>query len=279
MDDYEDERELVGIGVTDCHEWNEEKESILRKIRNKSMQKAKELNCDFYFAVDCDNFLTPNTLRLLVFKDKPIVAPLLRTIPNSKDLYGNFFYDVTPNGYYVDYPDYHAILKREKKGTFAVPLVQKPYLIKTSCVDDLSHFDGGQEWDFILFARNARTKGIEQYICNEKDFGTSLHFEGECPLRDQKIIFSSLLLKNPRLENYFNEEERAPLPSNETAEQFIQKHYEKMAVESKETDQAYLAMIAVAKVQEERGLPLKQIVKSYQRACHYCPGKGGLIFT
>ena len=55
-------------------------------------------------------------------------------------------------------------------GAFAVPVVHVVYLIKSDYIKNLSYMDGTHEWEFIIFSRNARKNGIQQYICNEEDF-------------------------------------------------------------------------------------------------------------
>lgn len=94
----------------DPHDWTPTRFKVLAEIRDKSLKKALEHHCDYYFVVDCDNFITPCTLKELVAKDKPIIAPLLRTIPNTTDLYANFFPDITERGYFKETPDFSKIV-------------------------------------------------------------------------------------------------------------------------------------------------------------------------
>lgn len=182
--------ELTG---TNPHEWPKERFKIIASLRNKSLQKGKESGCDYYFVADCDNFLTPCTLKTLVSKDKPIIAPLLRSVPASYDVYANYFYDVNERGYYEEHPDYYKILHRTKRGTFQAPVVHCTYLIKKEYLDQLNYMDGSDDWEFIIFSRIARQKQIDQYICNEKVFGTQLHFNRSITLEEEKAAIQHIL--------------------------------------------------------------------------------------
>lgn len=141
------------------------------EIRNKSLKKVKESDSDYYFSVESDCLITPCTLKELIKTDKPIVSPLLHTIPGENQVYSNYFYAISKAGYYINHPNYLSILHRTMKGTFKVPVVFKVYLIQSDAVDKLGQIDKTNEYDFIVFARHARQKNVDQYICNEKEFG------------------------------------------------------------------------------------------------------------
>lgn len=176
------------------HEWNAQRFSILAKIRNDSLKKAQEHKADFYFVVDCDNFITPCTLKELIAKDKPFIAPMLNPIPELNDTYSNYFSDISPTGYYKAHPDYLKILKHEKIGTFKVPVAHCTYLIKSECLDKLNYMDESVHHEFVIFSRCARNNNIDQYICNERDFGTLLHFhDDKISLSDESARFQKYL--------------------------------------------------------------------------------------
>lgn len=158
------------------HEWTAQRFKILATIRNKSLQMAKEQGCDFYFVVDCDNFIIPCTLKELIKKDKPIIAPMLRSIPEPNDPFSNYFCAIDDNGYYRDHPTYMKILDRKIIGTYKVPVVHCTYLIKAEYLDKLNYIDNSNDYEFVIFSRTARKNGVGQYICNEKEFGTMIHF-------------------------------------------------------------------------------------------------------
>lgn len=67
----------VPVEKYDVHEWNEERFSVLARIRQDSVELAQELDVDFYFVCDVDNFLLPHTLRSLVQWNVGVVAPML----------------------------------------------------------------------------------------------------------------------------------------------------------------------------------------------------------
>ena len=100
------------------HEWTKERLHTLALIRNKSLKIASEHKSDYYFIVDCDNFIIPSTLSDLVAKDLPIVAPMLRSIPVPGDVTGNFFAAVREDGFYKEAEEYFTIFNRDKIGTF-----------------------------------------------------------------------------------------------------------------------------------------------------------------
>jgi hypothetical protein len=159
------------------HEWwNVGRCKILGMIRQASLQKAQEEKSDFYFVVDCDNFITPCTLKELIKKDKSIIAPMLRAIGSTGDRYSNFFAALGEDGGYVAHPKFDKIRDREWIGTFQVPVVHCTYLIKSEYFNKLSYVDGSDFFEFLIFSKSARNNHIDQYICNEKNFGVLLHF-------------------------------------------------------------------------------------------------------
>jgi len=191
-------KEYEGELTVSPHDWNPTRFQLLGSIRNKSLQKAKEFGVDFYFVVDCDNFIAPCTLKELIAKDKPIIAPLLRSIPEINDPYSNYFCDITENGYYRAHPDYWEILQREKIGIFKVPVVHCTYLIRSDAYDHLNYMDETEDYEFVIFSRCARNHYIDQYICNEKEFGTLLHFSNNLALEEE----------NEKVAEIFNETHR-----------------------------------------------------------------------
>lgn len=177
------------------HDWTKERFKILGNIRNKSLQKAKEYDSDYYFVVDCDNFIVPSTLKDLIEKDKPIIAPMLISIPEKNDAYSNFFCDVTESGYYKNHPKYLEILNREETGTFKVPVVHCTYLIKSEYLDILNYVDDTDHHEFVIFSKIARKNNIDQYICNEKNFGYLLHWKNDrLTLQEEKKNIASINL-------------------------------------------------------------------------------------
>lgn len=177
--------EIDEMESTRPHEWTAERFKTLGTIRNKSLQKTKEHQCDFYFVVDCDNFIIPCTLRDLVSKDKPIIAPMLYAIPERGDTYSNYFNHISDTGYCLSHPDYFKILAREMVGTLEMPVVHCTYLIKSEYIDRLNYIDDTNDYEFVIFSRNARKNGVGQYLCNEKDFGYLIHFFDDITLEEE----------------------------------------------------------------------------------------------
>lgn len=175
------------------HNWNSERLKTLAEIRNKSLKKTDEYKCDYYFVVDCDNFIAPYTLKELIQKDKPIIAPMLKAIPEENDPASNFFYSITDNGYYKNDPVYYLILDRKVIGTFKAPLVHCTYLVKAEYLNKLSYTNGTDEYEFIIFSRSARNGGVDQYICNEKIFGYSVNFFSKVTKEEEKSRLSAWL--------------------------------------------------------------------------------------
>lgn len=181
------------------HEWNTTRLKALALIRNKSLKQAIDKKVDFYFVVDCDNFIAPDTLSYLVAKKKPVIAPMLQAIPEPGDIYSNYFCAISPSGYYEQHPDYIKILSEAKKGTFEVPVVHCTYLIHKDAIPFLSYIDGTEDYEFVIFSRNARKMNIPQYICNERPFGTLLHFSENISLRQEQERFGKILSSHNNL--------------------------------------------------------------------------------
>lgn len=176
------------------HNWTGEKVKKLGQIRNHSLEKARESGCDYYFVVDVDNFIIPSTLKTLINEDKPIIAPLLRSIPEKEHFYTNYFYDIDENGYYREHPNYWHIILNSWIGSFKVPVVHCTYLIKTDYLNQLDYLDYTDNHEFIVFSRNARKAGIDQYICNLKEFGIQFNFHNvNMTLEEEKHITRAFL--------------------------------------------------------------------------------------
>ena len=73
------------------------------------------MDCEFYFVADVDNFIRPCTLRELVALNLPIVAPLLRSI-DPRGFYSNYHAEIDASGYYKECDQYQWILNRWIRG-------------------------------------------------------------------------------------------------------------------------------------------------------------------
>jgi GR25 family glycosyltransferase involved in LPS biosynthesis/glycosyltransferase involved in cell wall biosynthesis len=160
------------------HEWNPTRFRVLGQIRNASLQRTRELDCDFYFVADVDNFVRRSTLRELVALDLPIVAPLLRTIAPER-LYSNFHAEVDPAGYYRSCDQYFWMLSRHVRGVLEVPVVHCTYLVRGDMIPDLAYQDGTDRHEYVIFSDSARKAGIPQYLDNRQIYGYVTFGEGE----------------------------------------------------------------------------------------------------
>lgn len=197
---YEKHDEILDSN-TNPHEWNAPRFHVLGEIRNKSLKLAQEKNVDFYFVVDCDNFIKPWTLKILILENKPIIAPLLTSIPEKNDYYSNFFCAIDQNGYYKHHEDYYNILQRNRVGTFEVPVVHCTYLIQSQYLPFLSYHDGTHDYEFVIFSRMARQQHIKQYITNKKEFGRLVHFFNNITLQEE-VGYLHQFLQSSQTLNY-----------------------------------------------------------------------------
>lgn len=185
---------------------NAKKGLRMGRLKNKYLIQSKEKKCDYCFIVSSNVFLAPCTLNYLLKKKKPVISPMLRPMPAVNDVYRNFWSDVAPDGFYKDHPDYYSIGDRRKVGTFQVPCVNDAYLIQTIYADSLSFTQNDKGYQFIAFASTARENQIDQFICNEKEFGSVLTL-GNQSLKDRKafaLIESDLEITPSLLETIFS---------------------------------------------------------------------------
>ncbi|WP_204508352.1 glycosyltransferase [Aestuariivirga litoralis] len=159
------------------HEWNATRFKVLGNIRNISLKKTHEHDCDFYFVCDVDNFIRPCTLSELVNVNLPIVAPLLRSV-SANDPYSNYHAEIDANGYYRDCDQYFWILNRWVRGLFELPVVHCTYLIRRDVIDKLTYLDETDRHEYVIFSHSARKAGIAQYFDNRHIYGYLAFDEG-----------------------------------------------------------------------------------------------------
>ena len=159
------------------HEWNATRFKVLGGIRNTSLQKTFERDCNFYFTCDVDIFLRPNTLRELVATNLPIVAPMVRNV-DPGNYYANLFADANEAGYIRDCDQYRWILERRVRGLIEVASVDAVYLVRRDVIPELTYVDGTDRWEFMIFSASARSAGIPQYYDNRQLYGYITHEEG-----------------------------------------------------------------------------------------------------
>jgi len=163
----------ANIEKYDSHEWNAERFSVLGKIRQASLKRTLETDCDFYFVADVDNYILPHTLRDLIDLNLPIVAPLIRRIETNgyEHPYANLHYSCDHNGFYKNHPNYNHVIDRVIKGIFEVSVVHCTYLVKRDNIDKLTYCDNSTTYEYVIFANSARVNGIKQYIDNRTPYG------------------------------------------------------------------------------------------------------------
>lgn len=160
------------------HEWNATRFRVLGRIRNISLRRALEHDCDFYFVSDVDNFVRPCTLRELVALNLPIVAPLLRSI-NPRAFYSNFHAEIDADGYLQQCDQYHWILNRWVRGVLEMPVVHCTYLIRADALNELTYEDTTSRHEYVVFSHSARKSGVPQYIDNRQVYGYITFDEGD----------------------------------------------------------------------------------------------------
>jgi len=198
---------------------DKEKFKLLGSIKNDFLNQTQANQCDHCFIIESDTLVAPFTIKELLGKNKPIIAPLLRPIPEANDPFRNFYADSTEEGYFKTHPDYWPIAARQKLGTFKVPCIQTAYLIESAYANKLNFASDNNEWEFIAFSKNANKNNVEQYICNEREFGSFLHFFNELSEEEEQkfsltkshleitpnllnSIFTSLYADDPLLQKH-----------------------------------------------------------------------------
>jgi len=200
----------------DVHFWNGERFRVLGKIRQESMNQALLTDCEYYFVVDTDNFLFPETLKELVKLDLPIVAPFLRyavAFGENADTpeevakreghmsmyYSNYHDKVDDFGSIIPEDLYYKILNQEVRGLIECMCVHCTYLIKREYLSELSYLEQSDRWEYMVFSNSARDKGITQYIDNRTIYGVLTLSEN---LGASRWWFNYLKSKENRTEKY-----------------------------------------------------------------------------
>jgi hypothetical protein len=150
------------------HEWNEERFRILGKIRQDSVDYAKEKGAH-YFVADCDNFLKPYTLEnMFRLRHCGIIGPMLE----SEDAYSNFHFQVDHQGYLKKgHPTYFKLLRREICGIIQVKVIHCTYFIKNEYLSHVSYDDKSGRHEYVIFSDVLRKNGIVQCLDNTEKYG------------------------------------------------------------------------------------------------------------
>lgn len=155
------------------HEWNVMRFKILGKIRQDSIDYAKERNT-WYFIADCDNFISPECIEQLMAFNVETVAPLMY----ADTMYSNYHADIDDNGYYKECPLYHQLLNREIEDLVEIPVIHCTYLIRPDVLKDVCYDDNSYRYEYVIFSDTLRKKNIPQYITNiDKYYGYIVFWE------------------------------------------------------------------------------------------------------
>ncbi|MFD0936024.1 hypothetical protein ACFQ12_12640, partial [Methylobacterium trifolii] len=168
--EYDGQNVSVPVETFGVHEWNVTRFRVLNHIRDVSLAKTLEHGCDYYFTVDCDNFIRPCTLKTLVATGLPIVAPLLRHIDPTR-LYSNYYSAIDAKGYFKDNDTYQPVLFRHLTGLIELQVVHCTYVVRADVIPQLGYNDGSDDFDYVIFSRRARHARIAQYFDNRQVYG------------------------------------------------------------------------------------------------------------
>lgn len=168
------------------HEWNALKLHVLTRLRQESIEWARTRGTH-YFVVDCDNFIVPETLDVLLKTGLPVIGPLLRNGDDPLSNYANYHFVTDENGYYKHSGLYFDILNQTIKGLIEVEVIHCTYLIRNEVLDFASYIDGTGRYDYVMFSDTLRKSGIPQYIDNRRHYGTLTFCDTEAEFKMKNI--------------------------------------------------------------------------------------------
>lgn len=157
------------------HEWNPTRYKILGLLRQLSINHAYKKK-SHYFVIDCDNFVKPFTLAYLMLSGKPVIAPMLRNLMDSKfisegPVYSNFHADIDQNGYYKSCDQYYKIFNCKQRDIFEVPVVHCTYFIRYEYLLKMCYDFNDSRMEYVVFSDQCRIQKIPQFIDNRYNYG------------------------------------------------------------------------------------------------------------
>ena len=152
------------------HEWNTLRFKVLGRLRQESVEWARAKKTH-YFVVDCDNFIAPQTLEMLLNTGLPVIGPFLRNGDDPVSVYSNYHYVTDENGYYKSSNLYFEVLHQTIKGLIEVEVIHCTYLIRNDVLDFVSYDDNSGRYEYVIFSDTLRKRGIPQYIDNRHTYG------------------------------------------------------------------------------------------------------------
>ncbi|KAI4888335.1 hypothetical protein NFI96_024826 [Prochilodus magdalenae] len=129
--------------------------------------------CDYYFSIDSDvALINPDTLRVLIGENKPVIAPMLS---RHGKLWSNFWGALSPEGFYSRSEDYIDIVQAKRVGVWNVPYITQVYLISgdvlRSRLADVSLYQQEGADPDMVFCRAVRDQGVFMFVSNRDEFG------------------------------------------------------------------------------------------------------------
>eukprot|EP00088_Acartia_fossae_P025449 TRINITY_DN26283_c0_g1_i2.p1 TRINITY_DN26283_c0_g1~~TRINITY_DN26283_c0_g1_i2.p1 ORF type:complete len:617 (-),score=139.72 TRINITY_DN26283_c0_g1_i2:196-2046(-) len=189
-------------GETSPVGWNDAKFQHIMTVRQNALDLARFYWSDYMWNLDSDVLLlNPDVLQDLVNANLPVVAPLLTSLGQ----YSNFWGEMNDDFYYKRSADYGAIRERKKLGCHNVAMVHSSQLIdlRTRESDHVAFHHRkipdypGPEDDIIVFALSCSLNDIPMYVCNQKDYGMiMLPLEDHQKLEDDLEILRYVLLES-----------------------------------------------------------------------------------
>jgi hypothetical protein len=173
------------------HEWNYTRFKVLGRMRQESVDWAKEKGTH-YFVADCDNFIVPETIEMLVKTGLPVVAPMLRNGDEVWHPYSNYHYVTDENGYYKESNFYHEILYQKIKGLIEVEVVHCTYLVRQDVLKVVCYDDNSGRYEYVIFSDVLRKQGIPQYIDNRRIYGKLTFSDTEEEFKSKNITLDNL---------------------------------------------------------------------------------------
>ncbi|WP_312340170.1 glycosyltransferase family 2 protein [Anaerospora hongkongensis] len=152
------------------HDWNDLKLTVLKRLRQESIEWARARDTH-YFVVDCDNFIAPDTLEVLLKTGMPVIGPFLKNCDNADSYYSNYHFHVNEYGYYQYAELYFDIFHQRIKGLIQVEVIHCTYLVRREVLDVASYIDNTARYDYVIFSDTLRKAGIPQYIDNRREYG------------------------------------------------------------------------------------------------------------
>ncbi|XP_070374737.1 inactive glycosyltransferase 25 family member 3 isoform X4 [Equus asinus] len=180
--------------------WTKERHQFLMELKQEALTFARNWEADYILFADTDNILTNNqTLRLLIEKGLPVVAPML----DSQTYYSNFWCGITPQGYYRRTAEYFPTKNRQRRGCFRVPMVHSTFLIslRAEGAAQLAFYPPHPNYtwpfdDIIVFAYACQAAGVSVHVCNQHRYGyMNVAVKSYQGLEDERVNFIHLILE------------------------------------------------------------------------------------